>query len=360
MCPGSPAAASSTRPAWASTASRGAKRTAGSRLPLECLAGADPAGRLVQRHPPVDADDVRARLAEEPEQLAGADAEVDARDPAPGDRLEHLGRRGQDGAPVVGRGQRPHPGVEQLDRGGAGLDLHGQEGRGDVREPVEQVGPQLRVAVHEGLGVLVIARGAALDQVAGEGEGGSGEPDERGRAQLGGDQADGLGDVRDVVRLQGAQPVEVRAAAEGPVDDRADARLDVQVDADGLERHDDVAEVDGGVHPVPAHRLQGDLGDQLRPHARVEHGNALAYFAVLGQRTPGLAHEPHGRVRHRLATAGPQEGGVGHCHREKSRTPRGLTVTNGCGYRRPGAPPPSVTGHGSVSYRSGGGVRRHD
>src|SRR5690606_37366175 len=113
------------------------------------------------------------------------------------------------------------------------------------------------------LGVLVGAGRAALDQVAREGEGGAGEADQRGGAQFAGEHADGLGDVGDVLRGEVAQAGQVLTGAHRPLDDRADARLDVEGDTDGLERDDDVAEVDRRVHAVPAHRLEGDLGDQV-------------------------------------------------------------------------------------------------
>ena len=51
-------------------------------------------------------------------------------------------------------------------------------------------------------------------------------------------------------------------------DDRADAGLDVEVDADRLERQHDVGEEDGRVDAVPADRLEGDLDDQGRGPCR--------------------------------------------------------------------------------------------
>lgn len=131
------------------------------------------------------------------------------------------------------------------------------------------------------------------------------EADERGVAQLDGEHPDGLGDVVDVLGGQVAQPGQVGAGADRVRDDRADAGLDVEVDADGLEGDDDVAEVDGGVDLVAADRLERDLGDQLGPHARLEHGDALAHLQVLGERTPCLPHEPDGGVRHGLTLKTP-------------------------------------------------------
>ncbi len=43
---------------------------------------------IVDRHAPIDPDHVGARLGHEPEQLAGTDAEVDARNPEVGETVE--------------------------------------------------------------------------------------------------------------------------------------------------------------------------------------------------------------------------------------------------------------------------------
>ena len=74
-----------------------------------------------------------------------------------------------------------------------------------------------------------------------------------------------VGDRRDVV--EGAHRLG---------DDRADAGLDVEVDADGLERQHDVGEEDRRVDAVPADGLEGDLGDQVGVHAGLQHPDALA------------------------------------------------------------------------------------
>ncbi len=271
---------------------------------------------------------------------------------------------GQHRAAVVGGGQRAGPGVEELHGARARLDLHLQEGGRDLAEAVQQVGPELGVAVHHRLGVLVRPRRAALDEVARQGERRAGEADQRGRAELVDEHADRLGDVGDVLGGQVPQPLEVRAGAHRLLDDRADAGLDVEVDADGLQGHDDVAEVDRRVDVVAADRLQGDLGDQLGAHAGLEHRDALAHLAVLRQGAPGLPHEPHGGMRHGFAPARLEEGGVvGGCLRLPAcgrvvgthtaslacpqqdedpgmRPPGGAAADGGvsCSARRPGSP----------------------
>ena len=102
-----------------------------------------------------------------------------------------------------------------------------------------------------------------------------------------------LGDRRNLLRLKRFHRLDVGAAAHRMLDDRADVGHDVELDARRPQRHHDVGEQDGGVHPVPAHRLQGDLGDQLGVEAGLHHRVLGAQRPVLGQRTAGLAHEPH-------------------------------------------------------------------
>ena len=119
--------------------------------------------------------------------------------------------------------------------------------------------------------------------------------------------AHGLGDEGDVLRRQRDELVEVGRGADRVGHDGPDPGDDVEVDADGLERHDDVAEEDGRVDAVAPHGLQRDLGDEVGAHARLEHRDALTDGAVLRQRTPGLAHEPHRRPGHRLAARSADE-----------------------------------------------------
>ncbi len=78
-------------------------------------------------------------------------------------------------------------------------------------------------------------------------------------------QADRVGDVRRVGRgLEGPQAGEVGRAAERLGHDRPPARLDVDAEADGVDRHHDVGEENGGVDAVAADRLQRQLGGQRR------------------------------------------------------------------------------------------------
>ena len=110
--------------------------------------------------------------------------------------------------------------------------------------------------------------------------------------------ADRLGDEADVrPASSAADRVDVVHRRDRLRDHRADPGLDVEVDAGGVQRHHDVGEEDRRVDPVPAHRLQGDLGDQVGRAAGLEHRHVGPDRPVLRQRPPGLAHEPDRRVR---------------------------------------------------------------
>ena len=199
------------------------------------------------------------------------------------------------------------PRVEQLDRLGSRDDLRPQRCDGQVGEPVEQGVPEARVAEHEPLGRRPRARRTALDEVAGHRERGAGEADQR-NGELLGEDPHGLEDVGRVgLRVERSEPVEVGRAAKGVSDDRARAGSDVHPEADGGHGHDDVGVEDGGVDAVPPDRLEGDLGRQLGVGDGRQDRALAADGPVLGQVTTGLAHEPHGRVRGRLAPARGQE-----------------------------------------------------
>ena len=201
--------------------------------------------------------------------------------------------------------------------------------------------PQDRFAVHQGPGLVVVTGRAAFDQVGRQRERGSGEADQRGGPELADQGRDGLGDVGDVTRLQRAQLLQVRGAPHRAVQDRADTGLDVDADAHRLQRDHDVAEQDGRVDRVAAHRLQGDLGDQVRPGTRLQHGDARPDRPVLRQRAAGhaactrpgcTAPAPGGR---RAGTANPWRAHLGSYPSRITDTPRNLPriVVHPCQYQ---------------------------
>ena len=106
-----------------------------------------------------------------------------------------------------------------------------------------------------------------------------------------------------MLALEGLHRGDIGSGSDRVLDHRPDVGHDIQFDARGPQRHDDVGEQDGGIDAVPAHRLQGDLTDQLRIEAGGQHAVLRAQRPVLGQRTAGLPHEPH-RNPARLTAAG--------------------------------------------------------
>ena len=159
--------------------------------------------------------------------------------------------------------------------------------------------------MHEGLGALVVLGWPALNKVAGQRERRANEADERlGFGQLGQDAGDALGDLGDV-GLQQRQLADVLPTPHRLLHHRPAPRHDIDLDARGLERDNNIGEQDGGVNVVAAHRLQGNFCQQFRHEAGIEHANPLAGGAVLRQRAAGLAHEPDWG-----AGGGAAEGGV--------------------------------------------------
>ena len=126
---------------------------------------------------------------------------------------------------------------------------------------------------------------------------------------LGDQQPDRLGDVRDVGRLEVAQPVEVgrgtgSAATTGPTPGSMSRSTPTAPSGTTMSLKRIAAS-------TPWRRTGCRVISVTRSgRRRLEHRDALADPAVLRQRPAGLAHEPDRGVRHRLAAAGPQEGAV--------------------------------------------------
>ena len=108
----------------------------------------------------------------------GVDAEIDDRDAERLDALDELGGGGEAVLAVVGDGEGADPGVEDLDAVGAGFDLLLRVGDEDGVELLHQERPCAVVGVHHLFGFDVVARAAAFDHVAGEGEGRAAEADD--------------------------------------------------------------------------------------------------------------------------------------------------------------------------------------
>jgi hypothetical protein len=183
------------------------------------------------------------------------------------------------GAPALEECVReyPGPGVEQLDRFRARLDLAlkelGDGGREHVDQGLEPVGIAQRPLLNDGM--LRCAAAASLDLV------------EAGDAQE-------LGYVR--------------CRADGGRQDRAVAGPVLQ----GLpQRGGDlrkVREEDGGIERETADRLQGDLDGMLGRIAEPHHApGGLTDPVILGQVPPGLPHQPDRRPLGPLSSERAQE-----------------------------------------------------
>ncbi len=216
---------------------------------------------------------------------------------------------GDDVLTVDPRRERAHPRVEELDHVGAGAHL-GRHVRGEGLGQLREEGvPRLGLGEHQRLGSRQLAARAPLDQIPGNGERPSAEAD-HGLVpiELGADEAHGL--EHRLERLLGIGDVEsrdVRGAPDRALDDRADALDELDVDPHAEDGSHDVREQHRRIDAVAPHGLEGHLGAQLGRPRDLEERVALADRAILGERAPGLAHEPHRGALDRLPARGTDE-----------------------------------------------------
>jgi hypothetical protein len=123
MCPGRPPARRSTSSAPARRRSSRAEQQRRVQVALDAAVVADGGPALVERLPPVEADDVAAGLADLAQDGGGVDAEMDDRHAGVFQRVEDRSRVGQRELAVVVAPERPGPRVEDLQRLHARLDL---------------------------------------------------------------------------------------------------------------------------------------------------------------------------------------------------------------------------------------------
>ena len=289
----------------------GAQENRGVEVALHAAPRAEGLPAAVDRHAPVEADDVAPRRLHLAEEVRRSRAEMDRRRVH---GLEDAGRVGGDELAVVGLRQRAHPGVEELDDVGARTHLGLQVGRKGVRELFHQRVPHLRRAVHARLRLHEVAGRLALDEVAGDGERTAGEADDSLVAvELLTDEADGLQhEGHRLLRLGHAEPLDVGQAGDRLGHDRPDAVDEVDVDSHADDREHDVGEHHGRVHAEAMDWLQRHLGAELGLPTHLEEAVTLADLPILGQRPPGLAHEPDRRALDVLAPGGADQKRIGH------------------------------------------------
>ncbi len=180
---------------------------------------------------------------------------------------------------------------------------------------VHQTLEDLRLGVHQFLGLPEGLRRTALDQVGGAGEGSAGESDQR-HLQLPAQQSDSLHDKpRRLVRIGNGQPVDGLAAPDLVRQYRPMSLVELECRSHRLDRDEDVREEDGRVHAEEVHRLQGHLDAEFRSLAQFEKGHAAAHLLVFREIAAGLAHHPDRGVLGLFAAAGLEEGIVHGGHR---------------------------------------------
>lgn len=283
----------------------------------------------IERCLPVNADHVRPHCGHLPEQLSGVHPEVDYRDIVRAHGLDNLLRIGGDELAVVAQTEEPCPGIEELNRIGPGLDLNLEKADHCRGELVHQRVPQLRLRVHHRLRHPMVLRRPSLDQVRRQSERRTGEPDEHLVVpQLVKDPADPLDNRLELRGIDDRQGFDRVRRTHRRFQYRSASRDDVDTHPCGLQRYDDVREEDRRIGVMATHRLQGDLGEQVRTETGVEHADVLTDLAVLGQGTPGLTHHPHRAAGGSLPPDGRQQwsvwrgttSGPGRANRLFSRT----------------------------------------
>ena len=309
--PGRPPARSRTSSARARSSRHGASSELGIEIALHGPVEADGRPRLVQRKLPVEADDISSAGGRIREIRAHAEREVDHRHVCVLESCEELSVRGSDRAQVVLASERPPgPGVEHLQRLGAGAGLSEEVVRLDGDEPRQEPPPGGGLGEHERLRLRKVLRGAALDRVARERERRPREPDDRDAARLelaahDGDRLERAG--HRLLRGRRRQHVDVARARDRVGDLRPVALHEVEVEAHADERREDVREHDRRVDAERLHRLERHLRRELGRPDQLEHRVPLPQCPVLRHVAARLAQEPDRRALGRQAAIGAED-----------------------------------------------------
>ena len=208
---------------------------------------------------------------------------------------------------VVVRREEPGPGVEELNRLRAGLDLRLQVVRHDQAQLHHQRVEEHRILMHEALESGEVLGSRALDHVRRERERSAGESDQghRGRERPA-EPAHGLHDEPErFERVGPAEPAHVVRRPHRVRDHRGGVEL--QLDPHRLDRNQDVGEENRRVEAEAADRLERHLDGEVRRLAEREEINLLANLAIFRKIAARLTHEPDRGGLHALTAAGPQE-----------------------------------------------------
>src|SRR5260370_12401290 len=203
---------------------------------------------FVQRDAPVEADDFSAGFIHRGQQRGAISAEIYDGRAGLLQTLHQISDVRQDVTAIILDAQTADPTVENLDDIGAGADLSGGVLGGDVHQLAHQRIPNCREVVHHFLGVKIVARTAAFDHVAGEGEGRPAKSDDR---KLSGkmfrDQAHRLGNIAEFSGAVGAKLGYVFRGADWLLDNGALSGGEIERQYHDFERKEEISKNDGGV-----------------------------------------------------------------------------------------------------------------
>ncbi len=128
---------------------------------------------------------------------------------------------------------------------------------------------------------------------------------------MGDDALDGLGDVAEFGGAVGAQALDVGKRANGLMDDRAFASLELKGQSHAFEGQQQVGEDDRCVDVELLRGRDGNLGGELGLLADFEQGVVLADGLILRHIAARLTQEPYRRAIDGTAQAGADEAAAG-------------------------------------------------
>ncbi|KPW18756.1 Uncharacterized protein ALO90_05439 [Pseudomonas amygdali pv. aesculi] len=196
------------------------------------------------------------------------------------------------------RRQATAPAVEDLHGLGTGQNLTVQIRRYRLRQLVEQQVHGLRVVVEHGLGFAEVLRGAAFDHIGRQGPRAAGKADQRHTAvEFATDGADRVHHIAQVLLcIRDGQCFDISQRADGFLEARAFAGLEVQAQTHRVGNGQDVGEQNRRIQRVAIQWLQRDFTGELRVLAQAhEVPGTGAAGAVFRQVTACLAHHPYRR-----------------------------------------------------------------
>ena len=195
------------------------------------------------------------------------------------------------------RRQHAGPGIEDLHRIGAGLELPHQIARRCLDQHVDQRGEGRGIAIGKQPRRRLVRRSAAGDHVGRDRPGRAAEAEQRHRRRQRRFHAPhGLIDRRQhlVIDVR-RQPLKIGAILER-VEQRSFAGGKRHRLAERMRHDQNIREQNCGIEAEPPDRLQRYLGGKFRIEHKIEEAAGLfAQRAIFRQIAPGLAHQPDRR-----------------------------------------------------------------